>query len=249
MIDKPRIFTISDLHLPGGDDKSMALFGDHWSDHFNKIRMDWLDKVRPEDTVLIPGDISWAMRLEDALPDLRAIGDLPGSKVMIKGNHDYWWNSLSRIRASLPEGFYALQNDALLLNDVVLCGTRGWSYPGSEDENPETKRIYQRELIRLELSLKQAQKLRGNRRLVVLCHYPPFVGRNEESPVTALIDAYGADDVVYGHLHGQTCAAGFTGTKNSTRYWFASCDCVGFQLVELAANDGNGSHLSTQPTL
>lgn len=233
MIDQPRIYTISDLHLPGGDDKSMALFGDHWYNHFEKIRTDWLNKVNQEDIVLLPGDISWAMRLEDALADLRAIGELPGQKIMIKGNHDYWWSSLSRIRASLPEGFYALQNDALMLNNVVFCGSRGWSAPGSDEDSQETRKIYQRELIRLELSLKQAQKFREGRRLVVLCHYPPLTGRGEDSPVTSLLEQYQADDVVYGHLHGQTCSSGFTGKKNGIRYWFASCDCVNFQLVSL----------------
>ena len=233
MINAPRVFAISDLHLPGGEDKSMDLFGTHWQGHYKKIREDCLCKVSQQDIVLLPGDISWAMRLEDALPDLQAIGMLPGNKIMIKGNHDFWWSSLSRVRASLPDGFYAVQNDALCLNNMVFCGSRGWNAPGNEEDSLESLKIYQRELIRLELSLKRAQEVRNGKRLVVLCHFPPCSSRGEDSQVTQLLEHYQADEVVFGHLHGPACAAGFSGTKNGVRYWFTSCDCVHFSLVEL----------------
>ena len=233
MTEAPRIFAISDLHLPGGDDKSMDLFGQHWQDHFDKIREDWIQRVRPQDLVLLPGDISWAMRLEDAVPDLLAIGNLPGTKVMIKGNHDYWWSSLIRVRAALPDHFFAVQNDAVLIGETLVCGARGWTMPGGDDNQPDTERIYNRELIRLELSLQQAQRKRTDQRLVVMCHFPPCNSRGDDSPVTQLMEQYGADDVVYGHLHGPACASGFSGQKNKVRYWFASCDCVQFRLQEL----------------
>ena len=236
MADSARLFAISDLHLPGGDDKSMDLFGPHWQEHFTKIREDWLARVGPEDIVLLSGDTSWAMRLEEALPDLQAIGALPGRKVMIKGNHDFWWSSLSRVRASLSEGFFALQNDALILDDYVFCGSRGWSLPGLEEDSPENLKIYQRELIRLELSLQRAQAQRGARRLVALCHFPPCNSRGEDSAVTQLLERYQVDDVVYGHLHGPACASAFTGMKNGVRYWFSSCDCVQFRLLELTCD-------------
>lgn len=234
MTEPARIFAISDLHLPGGDDKSMDLFGAHWLNHFGKISGDWLYKVREEDIVLLPGDISWAMRLEDAQADLDAIGALPGRKIMIKGNHDFWWSSLSRVRASLPGGFYALQNDAMTLSGIVFCGARGWSQPGMEDGGPDTLKIYRRELIRLELSLQMANATREGRRLVVLCHFPPCTVKGEDTPVTELLERYAADDVVYGHLHGPACASGFSGLRNGIRYWFASCDCIGFHLMELS---------------
>jgi len=235
MAEPSRVFAISDLHLPGGDDKSMDLFGAHWQDHFNKIRQDWLRRVTEDDVVLLSGDISWAMRLQEALPDLKAIGELPGQKVMIKGNHDFWWSSLSQVRASLPPGFHALQNDALVLQDIVCCGSRLWNMPGADDDSPDNQKIFNRELIRLELSLQKARQLRGGRRMVVLCHFPPCNARGEDSPVTQLLERYGADDVVYGHLHGPACASGFTGAKNGVRYWFASCDCTDFRLLELKA--------------
>ncbi len=241
MTESSKIFAISDLHLPGGDDKSMDLFGAHWQGHFHKIQQDWVNKVSSRDVVLIPGDISWAMRLEDAMDDLNAIAGLPGSKIILKGNHDFWWNSLSRVRSALPEGFYALQNDAILVNEVVFCGSRGWNAPGSTEYGLEAEKIYQRELIRLELSLKAAQKLREHRRLVALCHFPPLSYKGEDSAVTALLEAYQVDDVVYGHLHGASCSNGFSGKKNGVRYWLTSCDCVDFSLLELTA-------LDTQPT-
>lgn len=233
MTEPARVFAISDLHLPGGDDKSMDLFGSHWQDHFEKIALDWVRKVSPNDLVLLPGDISWAMRLEDALPDLAAIGRLPGRKVMIKGNHDFWWSSLSRVRASLPAGFYAVQNDALVLDDYTICGSRGWNLPGNEPDDEDNQKIYQRELIRLELSLQTAQRVGQGKRLMVMCHFPPCSARGEDSQVTRLLERYGASDVVFGHLHGPACASGFSGIKNGIRYWFASCDCVQFQLLEL----------------
>ena len=231
--ENTRIFAISDLHLPGGEDKSMDLFGPHWQGHFDKIREDWIRRVEETDVVLIPGDISWAMRLEDALLDLRLLGALPGHKVLIKGNHDYWWNALGKVRAALPPGMHAIQNDAVSLGGFVFCGSRGWNMPEVEDEQGDNLKIYRRELARLELSLSAARRLSDSASLIALCHFPPCGSRGEDSPVTELLERYGVSDAVYGHLHGPACAFGFSGLKNGVRYWFASCDCVGFSLVEL----------------
>lgn len=233
MTEAPRIFAISDLHLPGGVDKAMDLFGSHWQGHFGKIREDWLAKVHDNDIVLIPGDISWAMRLEDALFDLDSIGSLPGRKVIIKGNHDFWWSSLTKVRAALPASIHALQNDAVLLGNIVFCGSRGWSLPGNEQDSQEDRKLFERELVRLSLSLQAAQRIREGRRLVALCHFPPCNGKGEDSAVTTLLEQHQVDDVVYGHLHGPACAAGFSGVKNGIRYWFTSCDCVSFRLQEI----------------
>ena len=109
-----RVFAIGDLHLPGGDDKPMNIFGDRWTGHFDKISANWRETADEDDVILIPGDISWAMQLENALPDLEAIGALPGKKILLRGNHDYWWSTVTRVRESLPEKMYALQNDAVL---------------------------------------------------------------------------------------------------------------------------------------
>jgi predicted phosphohydrolase len=145
MTDSPRVFAISDLHLPGGsDNKSMDLFGARWQAHFHQIKEDWMSRVGDEDIVLIPGDISWAMRLEDAREDLDAIGSLPGIKVLIKGNHDYWWNSISRVRAALPARMYALQNDAvwpgfLRNSGLESARKRNGGSGGSEDLPARTR--------------------------------------------------------------------------------------------------------------
>lgn len=233
MTEQPRVFAISDLHLPGGDDKAMDVFGDHWQDHFQKISEDWKQKVTYRDIVLLPGDISWAMHLKDALPDLQMIGELPGIKIMLKGNHDYWWSAISQVRASLPAGFHALQNDAVEAGEMVFAGSRGWVTPGLEQEEPDTQKIYSRELLRLEMSLQKAEKVREDKPLIALCHFPPCSNRGEDTPVTQLLERYQVNHVVYGHLHGQACGSGFQGQKNGVYYHLTSCDCLGFQLLEL----------------
>ena len=127
-----RLFAIGDLHLPGGDDKPMEVFGDHWEGHFARISQDWCDRVTDADTVLIPGDTSWAMQLQAAIPDLQAIGALPGRKILIKGNHDYWWGGIGQVRKVLPVGMLAIQHDTVDLGTCIVCGTRGWAYPTEE---------------------------------------------------------------------------------------------------------------------
>ena len=151
------IFAISDLHLPGGDVKPMDVFGDHWAGHFEKISADWREKVGPDDVVLLPGDLSWAMGLKEAQADLDAIGALPGKKVILRGNHDYWWSAIGRVRDALPEGMYAVQNDCVELCGRVICGTRGWNLPGEQSTADDIK-VYKRELLRLEMTLKEARR-------------------------------------------------------------------------------------------
>lgn len=135
-----RVFAIGDLHLPGGEDKPMNVFGDRWDEHFEKISADWKARVGEEDVVLIPGDISWAMQLEHAADDLQAIGSLPGIKILLRGNHDYWWSTITRVRELLPPKMYALQNDAIRIGDYVFCGSRGWT----GEETTDDKKIYAR---------------------------------------------------------------------------------------------------------
>ncbi len=230
-----RIFAIGDLHLPGGDDKPMQVFGAHWEGHWEKIRADWRARVTGEDAVLIPGDISWAMHLEDALPDLRAIGELPGRKILLRGNHDYWWGAISRVRDVLPPGMYALQNDALVLDSVAFCGSRGWTYPQNADG--EDARLYDRELIRLRISLERARQMQPEGRLIALTHYPPLADGGARTPVSDLMEAFGVGDVVYGHLHGASIRGAFTGTLRGVCYHFVSCDGLGFRLYQFPSGD------------
>ncbi len=229
-----RVFAIGDLHLPGGDEKPMDVFGDHWEDHFARIAEDWRAKVTPEDVVLIPGDTSWAMQLRDAVPDLNAIGELPGRKILIKGNHDYWWTGIGQVRRALPEGMMALQHDTVDLGECVVCGTRGWAYPTQETPlSAEDERIFNREMIRLELALQSAVKAAGERPILVMLHYPPLYQQDRDTPFTRLLEKYPVCTVIYGHLHGAGIRAGFTGVWNGVRYMLASCDSLGFSLAEV----------------
>ncbi len=227
-----RLFAIADLHLPGGQDKPMDVFGQRWGDHFAKIKTDWLSRVGSDDLVLLPGDLSWAMDMQNALPDLNAIFALPGKKVILRGNHDYWWPTISRLRAQLPQGAYALQNDALLLDGLLLAGSRGWQLPRSGKTDAQDEKIFKRELVRLEMSLMQARKLSKDLPLVCLMHYPPLLEDGEETGFTELIEKYSACLCLYGHLHGEALRTAFNGEKNGVLYQNVSCDGLDFRLWE-----------------
>lgn len=229
-----RLFAIGDLHMPGGDDKPMDVFGDHWADHVAQICRNWRDLVGEDDVVLVPGDLSWAMQLRDAKPDLDMIGALPGRKLICKGNHDYWWGSLKQVRLALPEGVEAIQHTAVDLGLAVVTGTRGWNFPQEGAPlSEEDERIFQRELIRLELGLKAAVKAAAGRPVVVMLHYPPLYESQRDTPFTALLGKYHVHTVVYGHLHGQAIHAGFNGMHEGVRYMLVSSDSLRFEPVEI----------------
>ncbi len=221
------IYAIGDLHMPGGDEKPMDIFGRHWDRHMDVISEHWRKMVEPGDTVLLPGDISWAMQFDDAKVDLQSIAQLPGTKILLRGNHDYWWSSITKLRATLPPGMVALQNDSVRVGDVVVCGTRGWTFPTDAfvlDEQ-ETK-IYQRELIRLRLALDDAKK--KNLPILAMMHFPPLLNEYLDTAFTALLEAYGVKLCVYGHLHGAGIRAGFNGEHNGVQYRLTSCDALDF---------------------
>ena len=182
------VYAISDPHLSFTEDKPMSVFGAVWENHWDEITADWKAKVQSDDVVLIAGDISWAMYLQDAVKDLELIGALPGTKILIRGNHDYWWSGISKVRAVLPEGTYCLQNDALKIGKYVFAGSRGWSVPETgAAQSAEDAKIFEREIIRMELSLTAADKLREEGdKLIAMIHYPPFNSRYENSPFTKL---------------------------------------------------------------
>lgn len=221
-----RIFAIGDLHLSLSSDKPMDVFGSNWDNHSQRVAQAWKDAVEPNDLVLIPGDISWAMQLKDAEADIRFIGDLPGRKVIMRGNHDYWWNSVSKVRSILPKDMWALQNDAVELENVVIAGSRGWMCPGSAGfDGEEDKRIYEREVLRLELSLSKAER---GKPVIGMLHYPPFNERRQPSGFTDLFEKYGVKTVVYGHLHGKSCRNAFEGERNGVEYILCSADHLEF---------------------
>ena len=223
------VFAIADLHLPA-QQKPMDIFGDHWKDHFQRVRQDWLERVCEDDLVLLPGDFSWAMRLEDAMEDLRSVGALPGRKLLLRGNHDYWWNSIGRVRRALPEGMFALQNDSLFIDGRLYAGTRGWALPGPET-SADDMRIYQRERLRLEMSLTHARRMSQSAPITAMLHYPPLT--DEEPGFSDLLEAYGVRDCVYGHLHGAAIYGAVRGERRGVRYHQDSCDGLGFRLYPL----------------
>lgn len=224
------IYSISDLHLGSSVDKPMDVFGSKWEGHFEKIKADWLKKVKEDDVVLLAGDLSWAMTLEEAKPDLFAIAALPGKKVILKGNHDYWWQSLSKVRGALPQGIFALQNDVVRIGKYLICGTRGWTVVHEKEED---KKIFDREVIRLDLSLSAMSKVREEGDVVIgMTHYPPFDVSLEPTPVTELFTKYGVEQVVYGHLHGNAYAKKKVYLDRTT-YYLTSCDLVDFSLVSI----------------
>ena len=223
------VFAIADLHLPAAK-KPMDIFGPHWKDHFQRISADWIDRVTEDDTVLLPGDLSWAMHLEEAADDLDSIGKLPGKKILLRGNHDYWWSSIGRVRRMLAENMYALQNDSLLLDGRLYAGTRGWILPGA-DAAEDDLRIYARERMRLEMSLKHARARDAGLPIPVMMHYPPLTDDNPG--FSDLLEAYGVIDCVYGHLHGASIHGGVRGMRGSVRYHQVSCDGLGFKLYLL----------------
>ena len=224
-----RLFAIGDLHMSGGDDKPMDVFGPQWDRHFFRIRENWQNLVREEDTVLIPGDISWAMQLEQARPDLEEIGRLPGKKILCKGNHDYWWSSVSQVRSILPAGMTALQHNAADLGCAVVCATRGWLFPTKEMPlSDQDEKICRREAERLRLALDDAAERAAGRPLIVMTHYPPLLADEMDTVFTKLLEAYHVHTAVYGHLHGTGIQNGFTGEYHNIRYHLVSCDSIGF---------------------
>ncbi len=229
-----KVYAISDFHMSNTTDKPMDVFGENWVGYIDKIIDDWKQKVGDDDLVLIGGDTSWAMKLEDAVIDINTLSNLPGKKILIKGNHDYWWSSISRVRESLPDGFFALQNDSLRFDGVVVCGSRCWSVPGSPDFGDHDMKLYLRETERLKLSLKDAQKLRQEGdKLIALIHYPPFNVKREDTLFTQIFEEFKVDAVVYGHLHGKNVRSDKLWIKNDIKYYLTSCDQVDNKLTEI----------------
>ena len=223
-----KIFAISDLHLSINNPKPMDIFGPKWDNYVEILSENWQKNISDDDLVLVSGDISWAMYLEDAVADLQFIRKLNGKIVFIRGNHDYWWKSISAVRSKLPENMYALQNDSLQFDNIIICGTRGWTVPENEThKTPDDEKIYKRELIRLKLALENAKaKRKNNEKLICMLHYPPFNSKRQDSDFTKLLEEYNVNYVVYGHLHGNDCRAEIITEKNGITYHLTSCDLV-----------------------
>ncbi|WAH34996.1 metallophosphoesterase [Alicyclobacillus dauci] len=225
------LYAIGDLHLSTAVDKPMDVFGEAWSNHASRLADEWSKNVHEDDVVLIPGDISWGMTLEEAKPDLEWIAALPGKKIMIRGNHDYWWNGIGKVRNILPDGMYALQNDSLPLSDCVITGTRGWVLPSHPNFNEEDERILKREAHRLRLSLENA----AQHGLPIICmiHYPP-IGPGEDTTIfTNILEEFPVKLCIYGHLHGFAHRFARNDVHNGITYQLVSGDFLAFRPFRL----------------
>jgi len=224
-----RVHALSDLHLSLARPKPMDIFGPAWENHPEKIEEAWRAAVGPEDWVLLAGDLSWAMTLDEVRPDLEFLEALPGRKILLKGNHAHWWNSRAKVERILPPSIGILQNDALSLGEGwVVAGARGWNLPGAPGFTERDEKILARETGRLRLSLEAAEKL-GGRNLIVLTHFPPLLRDGKESPLLPLILESGARFCLYGHLHGKDLEAGFQGVRGGTRFLLTSADALDFR--------------------
>lgn len=251
------VWALADLHLSFGvENKKMDVFGDKWIDHPAKIEAAWRDCISDDDLVLLPGDISWAMRLDEAVADLEWIDALPGTKVMLRGNHDYWWPSLSKLKKILPSSIHAIHNNSFDWQDISIGGSRMWDDPelgfmdiidftpnpiskapgapegqSVEERQEQQNRIFARELDRLERSLKTLNPNAKTR--IAMTHYPPIGTDMAESTTSRLLKKYNVDICVFGHLHNVKDHMASFGEKDGIHYHFVACDYTHFKPVKV----------------
>jgi predicted phosphohydrolase len=229
-----RVFAIGDMHLEGGTGKTMDRFGENWRNHDRKIFESWEEIGRNDDLLLIVGDTSWAMRLDEAMPDLQRIAKMKGTKILLKGNHDYWWESASKMSRVLDASIQIINANSLIINRVAIAGTRGWICPNDTYFKESDEKIYQREVGRLKDALRSLDSRTSEYDfLIIALHYPPTNDKHEPSGFTELIDSHGADACVYGHLHGDSIKTALTGMRNRTFHYLVSADAVDFSPREI----------------
>ena len=226
------LYAIGDLHFATSVDKPMDVFGKNWENHEEKICDDWRSKVKEEDTVLVLGDTSWGTGMDEAKSDLDLIHSLPGKKIFIKGNHDYWWGTVTKMN-KMYDDMKFINTNFYNYEDIAICGGRGWICPNDYKFNEQDERIYKREGIRIEMSIKAAVKA-GYEKIIVMTHYPPTNDSFDQSIFTDLYEKYGIKRVYYGHLHGDdSFEMGFKGERNGVTYNLVSADYVDFKLTKI----------------
>lgn len=227
------LYAISDLHLAFSTNKPMNIFGSNWDNHDEKIKDNWLKKITEDDVVLISGDISWSMTKSDSVKDLDWINELPGKKYLVRGNHDYWWSSITKLNA-MYENMKFIQNNYFTYKDYAICGSRGWLCPDPEGERftEKDEKIYSREQIRLRLSL-DAAKRDGYEKIICMIHYPPTNEKFEESAFTEIFKEYNVEKVIYGHLHGAALGRVINGMWRGREYYMTSSDYLNFDPIKI----------------
>lgn len=232
------IYTIGDLHLSFRENKPMDIFGENWTNHEQKIKEDWLKKVKEEDLVVLPGDFSWATYLKDTDLDFEYINNLPGKKLLLKGNHDYWWTTLNKLRTFIEEEKFSnidfIYNNAYEFENKIIVGTRGWSFGESEED----KKIAKREAMRLELSINEGKKQYGEEKeTIAFMHYPPIINshiaKNEPSDYVKVMQKYGIKKCFYGHLHSTSIQEAVEGNYFGIEFKLVSADGVDFKLIQI----------------
>lgn len=232
------IFVIADLHLSFSQDKPMDIFGENWVGHEKKIEKDWIKKVKEDDLVILPGDFSWETYLENTKLDFEFLNKLPGKKLLLKGNHDYWWSTITSMRRFLKENNFEtidfLYNNSCEYENKIICGTRGWSITDAEMD----KKLINRELIRLELSLKDGINNYGNEKeKIVFMHYPPItkakIITNQEAEFVELMKKYKVKRCYYGHLHGTSIHDAVEGEIEGIQFKLVSADGLDFKLLRI----------------
>lgn len=230
------LYTIADLHLPLGIDKPMDVFGEDWENYIEKLKMNWTQNIKDGDTVVIGGDFCWATYMEQAYKDFEFINSLPGEKILLKGNHDYWWTTMKKMNEFAEgnrfEGIKFLQNNSYIVcaegTNIAVCGTRGWSMPNAKDYDSV---IFAREAQRLELSIVSA--LDKADEIIVFMHYPPLTAEFMENEFTAIMDKYGIKKCIYGHLHAKAREFAVQGCINGIEYILAASDYMDFMPLKL----------------
>lgn len=233
------IYAIADLHLSFESPKPMDIFGDNWIKHEEKIRENWIEKVKANDLVLLPGDFSWAMNLKNTYKDFEYLNKLPGKKIMLKGNHDYWWNSIKKLNEYIEENKFEniqfLHNNSFEYEGNIIAGTRGWNLNSKEEED---RILINRELIRLELSLVDGISKYGQEKSIIVCmHYPPTTCvLLENSEFIKIMQKYNVKECIYGHLHGDSHKEAIEGNIGGIELHLVSADYLDFKLKKIVSD-------------
>ncbi len=226
------IYGIGDLHLDSTGKKPMDVFGVNWINHEFKIYNNWKEMVNNEDLVIIPGDISWALKINEAYEDLKKIDEMPGLKVISKGNHDFWWETKKKLDDLELRTIHFLHNDSYIYNDIAICGTRGWAAKDSEEFDIHDEKIFNRELKRLELSLLSVKQ--DVTKKIVLLHYPPFnIEAQDPNEFVDIMKKFDVSICVYGHLHAEGHRFAVEGNIDGIEFHCLSCDFMDFNLKRI----------------
>jgi predicted phosphohydrolase len=222
------IYAIGDLHFDSSEQKPMDIFGDNWIGHKDKIVEDWKTRVKDNDMVLVPGDISWALKLNEAIPDLELIDSLPGKKIFIKGNHDYWWEGISRLKALKLNSIVFLRNNSFIYKGIAIVGTRGWTSRDSDGFDESDEKIFKREILRLEASISSIETKVVKK--IAMLHYPPFNNKLQPNEFMEVLREYNVDTCIYGHLHAEGHKYSVEGEVCGIDFHLVASDYLDFKL-------------------